>query len=257
MTPVLPPFADIYIGLDLGKTNDWTAASVIERSGPPGRHRFDVVGLIRVRGVMFPEVIRRVQTLAANPALRPHRLIPASADGPERLELAPLPLAVVDSTGVGEAVTDDLLVAPLAARVVPVKITGGDTWRRDRWPGSRGVMAYWVAKGLLCSKVQSLLQGGRLKISPALELAATLQDELLNFEVKVTESANETYGCWRSGKHDDMVLSIALACWVADIAEPPGALQAFNNPIAGYRGSGYGTSPRRGRPARGVGPRGR
>jgi hypothetical protein len=76
-------------------------------------------------------------------------------------------------------------------------------------------MAYWVAKGLLCSTVQSLLQGGRLRVAPGLELAETLRDELLNFEVKVTEAANETYGCWRSGKHDDLVLAVALAVWVA------------------------------------------
>src|SRR4051794_26407213 len=204
MTYAKPPFIDYYIGLDLGKSHDFTAAAVIERSGPPGDHRYDVVGLQRTRGKLYPEIISVVQALVANPAFRPAREYPADATGGPRLEWAPPPTLVIDSTGPGEGVTDDFLVAPMAATLVPCRITSGETYRRGRWPGKASVMAYWVSKSLLSSKVQSLLQSGRLRISPRLELATTLRTELLNFEVRVTDAGNETYGCWRSGKHDDM-----------------------------------------------------
>jgi hypothetical protein len=36
--------------------------------------------------------------------------------------------------------------------------------------------------------------------------------ELLNFKVKITAAANEAYGEWRVGKHDDLLLGLAVAC---------------------------------------------
>jgi hypothetical protein len=40
-----------------------------------------------------------------------------------------------------------------------------------------------------------------------------MTEELLNLQEKITAAANETYGEWRSGKHDD--LALALALWYA------------------------------------------
>ncbi len=37
-----------------------------------------------------------------------------------------------------------------------------------------------------------------------------------NFKVKITTSANETFGAWREGQHDDMVLSVAMAAWLGE-----------------------------------------
>jgi hypothetical protein len=43
--------------------------------------------------------------------------------------------------------------------------------------------------------------------------AVTLTRELESFQVKITESAHDTYGAWREGAHDDLVLAVALALW--------------------------------------------
>jgi len=67
--------------------------------------------------------------------------------------------------------------------------------------------------------VFSLLRGfqsGRLKISGKLALAHTFQDELLNFKVKISDDGNDTCGAWREGVHDDLVRSVAIACWFAE-----------------------------------------
>ncbi len=40
--------------------------------------------------------------------------------------------------------------------------------------------------------------------------------ELENFRVKITAAANETFGAWREGQHDDLVIAVALACWLAE-----------------------------------------
>ena len=68
----------------------------------------------------------------------------------------------------------------------------------------------------LVGVIQAGLQSGRLKIVPSLLLAGTLQQELLSFKVKITQAANETFGVWRDGLHDDLVLACALAAWVGD-----------------------------------------
>jgi hypothetical protein len=46
--------------------------------------------------------------------------------------------------------------------------------------------------------------------------------ELQNFRVKLTVAAHETFGAWREGDHDDLVLAVALACWLAE-REPHGS----------------------------------
>jgi hypothetical protein len=69
------------------------------------------------------------------------------------------------------------------------------------------------------SVVQVALQNRTLKIANELAEAETLARELQNFTVKITDSANDVYGAWREGTHDDLVLAVALALWTAN--KPP------------------------------------
>jgi hypothetical protein len=67
-------------------------------------------------------------------------------------------------------------------------------------------------------------QSSRLKIAQALPLANVLAKELSDFKVKTDAwAAHDTYGAWREGQHDDLVLSVALACWTAErwFSTPP------------------------------------
>jgi hypothetical protein len=74
-----------------------------------------------------------------------------------------------------------------------------------------------VPKRDLVAAVQVLLQNGRLKIAPELELAPVLKKELLNFRVKIDpKTAHDSYEHWREGDHDDLVLATALACWYSE-----------------------------------------
>ena len=60
------------------------------------------------------------------------------------------------------------------------------------------------------------LQGRRLTVAKSLAFAPIRVEELQNCQVKITESAIETFGTWREGRHDDLVLAIACAAWVAE-----------------------------------------
>ena len=73
-----------------------------------------------------------------------------------------------------------------------------------------------MPKKELVTCLQVVLQARRLQIARGLLEAATLVRELQSFQVKITASAHETFGVWRDGQHDDLVLAVALACWWAE-----------------------------------------
>jgi hypothetical protein len=74
-----------------------------------------------------------------------------------------------------------------------------------------------VPKRDLVSAPLVLMQNGQLKIAEGLSLRETLVKELLNFRVKINIStAHDSYEAWREGDHDDLVLSVALACWAGE-----------------------------------------
>jgi hypothetical protein len=81
-----------------------------------------------------------------------------------------------------------------------------------------------VAKRLLVSVVQATLQTGRLKVAPGLGLAEILKKELFAFRVRISVAADETYGAAevRDGEHDDLVLAVAMAAWMAENVRRPG-----------------------------------
>jgi hypothetical protein len=54
---------------------------------------------------------------------------------------------------------------------------------------------------------------GRLKVAKKLAHADTLNREFLDYRVKVTPSAHETFAT-REGQHDDLVLALALPLWL-------------------------------------------
>jgi hypothetical protein len=189
-----------YLGLDLGQTQDFTALAVLQCTLPDsGETEADP-----------PEhALRHLQRF---PLGTPYtEIVPAVAHltGAEPLCGSPL---VVDQTGVGRAVVDMLRQA--AGWVVPVTITGGHAVTRVE-DGS-----YHVPKKELVTCLQVVMQARRLQIARSLPDAALLVRELQNFQVKITAAANETYGVWRDGQHDDLVLAVALACWWAE-RHPP------------------------------------
>ena len=71
-----------------------------------------------------------------------------------------------------------------------------------------------VPKLDLVSRLQALLHEGRLKIHKDLAEAETLVRELQDFRCEFTAAGHLTFNA-RSGKHDDLVLALAIAVWRA------------------------------------------
>ncbi len=193
----------IFVGLDLGQAQDFTALVVLQR--PDKRHfvaatkdakpPYDVPFLKRFPlGTSYPDIVAAVVTLLRTPELQGAYLI-------------------LDRTGVGRAVGDLFRAAQTDSerqRTTSVSITSGTSINRADDGG------YNVPKAELVSTTQVLLQTRRLRIAPSLPEAALLVEEFQNFKVKITAAANETFGAWRDGQHDDLVLATALAAWYGE-----------------------------------------
>jgi hypothetical protein len=213
-------------GVDLGQQRDPTAITVIERGYVPagplynahywykGRELYAAREPVKLEyyvrhlerpalGTSYVEVVERIIAL-----------LKSLAKLDEELVLA------VDTTGVGRPVADMLrrrleewLEADRSVRLNTawITITGGNSVTRAEGGGIR------VPKRDLASAPLVLMQNKQLKIAEGLQLADTLKRELLNFKVKINiATGHDSYEAWREGDHDDLVLSVALACWAGE-----------------------------------------
>jgi hypothetical protein len=71
-----------------------------------------------------------------------------------------------------------------------------------------------VPKQYLVSQVEARLHSGELQIADNIADAPALKEELKDFERKVSESGRVTFNA-RSGAHDDLILAMAIALFVA------------------------------------------
>lgn len=191
-----------YMGLDLGQSHDPTAICVIKRTrvhelyGNPKYPRsrtkselFQCGYLERLPlGTTYPRVVSYVAGLLQRPIWS--GVVDLSIDG----------------TGVGRPVVDMFEVAKIP--FTAVTITGGDQEIRVSHDDFR------VPKIKLVSGIQALLHAGTLKIQKELADAETLVRELQDFRVAFSDAGRMTFNA-REGKHDDLVLALAIAVWDA------------------------------------------
>ena len=196
------------IGLDLGKSMDFTALTVDEliqcdrlhwrrtafepiasviRRRPVKRHQ--IVNLRRYPlGTSYPEIYSSVQGVL-------HQL-PARKLKPE---------LVVDATGVGRPVVDGMRA--LGMRPIGVTITGGQV---SNMVSSND---FTVPKALLASVLDICLSEERLEITNQASASEPMRAELQGFHAKVGRNGNTTLEAHRVGVHDDLILSMAMAVW--------------------------------------------
>ena len=185
------------MGVDIGQKRDPTAICVAQpeerRAGTATVRHFVVRHLERLPlGTPYPEVARRVGKIATGVWGR-------TGESPK---------LYVDATGVGTPIVDLLREqAPSGQPIVAVYFTHGDRRTEDRAEGYRQVK---LGKAFLVSRLQALLQCQRVHL-PRTSEASALARELLDYEIRVDENANDRYGAFRVGTHDDLVTALGLA----------------------------------------------
>jgi hypothetical protein len=196
----------LFAGLDLGQAKDFSALAIIEcvRTITNEGEKDEITALNCIHlqrwqlRTPYPAIVADVVRMINNldPFLYPK----------EKTTLA------IDATGVGAPVVDLFKREQIHATLKPIQIVGGANVSEEF-----GMTR--VPKRDLVSVVQVGLQNRTFKIASSLPEADILSRELQNFTVKITDSANDVYGAWREGTHDDLVLAVALALWCAN--RPP------------------------------------
>ena len=208
----LPRRIRYVVGVDLGQSSDPTAICVAEwqrgvmdLGSDYERHisqtghlqtpaEFaDVRHLARLPlGLSYPAVVQHVANLLARPPL-------CGDDNNRAAEL------VIDETGVGRAVGDIFVDAGMRPKRVTITAGNDPT-------GGHGIDRYHVPKTVLISNVDAMLHTGTLRFAAALSETDAMKDELQNFRRKLSEAGRATYAA-RAGRHDDLVLAVAIAAW--------------------------------------------
>jgi hypothetical protein len=223
------PASSWFVGLDLGQMQDPTAVAVLERKArPPAPPVLNIQFLKRWElGTPYPQIIADVAALLnrtehKNASARPLR---GSALG-------------LDATGVGRAIVDLFKAARPPCRLYPVTITAGNAATADSGE-------WHIPKKDLVAVVNAALQTKRLLWDPRLPYDAVLTKELRDFQTRITPAGNEQFGAWREGQHDDLLLAVAIATWLAERTGPevttrPFALGGMANVMPGALGGGSG-----------------
>jgi hypothetical protein len=233
----------LHIGLDLGKHADPTALCILETVVNKPKKK-DQEGLDPLRAPLGQSVGPPKVTTIRPRTLIEHRLRwmrrfdlgsaykaivadtcammrkPNMAN--EKMEL------VVDATGVGVAVVEMFedehiyrrgTIVPTHVPLIPITITPGGVAS----PDGRG--GWHVSKKDLVFGLQVVMQNQELAIAAGIPETEAFVTEVMNFKVKIQEAkATDTWEA-REGKHDDLVLSVAMAVWRArrnlGITRPP------------------------------------
>jgi hypothetical protein len=191
--------AEYTIGVDLGQSRDPTAIAIVRKVR--GEETVSACGIYRLPAPALAFQVGHLERLPLHtpyPGVVSH-VLRLLAKFPDETEL------VIDHTGVGRPVFD--LFETRGLSPIGVTITGGDTITHES-------MIWRVPKMILVSQVQARLHDGRLKIQKELPDGKTLVDELQDFRAETNDNGYWRFGA-RSGKHDDLVLALAIALWRA------------------------------------------
>src|SRR5215217_6608690 len=182
----------VTVGVDIGQRRDPTAIAVVEQEERRDTETHHMVRHLErlPLGSPYPAVAERVAAVVG---------------GVHTATSGEAPTLYVDATGVGTPIVDVLRAANVGdlARLEAVFFNHGDRRKVERGEVKLG-------KAWLVSRMQALLQSGLLHLPRTAE-AEVLGKELLDYEIRVTEDANDRYGAFRVGAHDDLVTAVGLA----------------------------------------------
>jgi hypothetical protein len=220
------------VGVDVGQIHDPTAIAVAEVGQVfTGKYRYGEQyrkpAYVDAQ-MQFHKAVDAQEVMVSEYTVRHIRRLPLGTSYPDvALHIADMLCnelfahrqvrVLIDVTGVGRPVYDDLKreirLRPEAqgVRLQPITFSWGEKYNRQT-----GVLA----KAFLVSRLQSLLQGGRVHAPQTAEVKVMLE-ELRVYEIKVDQDGKDTYGA-TIGKHDDLATALGLACLEDPFADQVG-----------------------------------
>jgi phage FluMu gp28-like protein len=181
------------LGVDLGQRQDHTAMALVERWEEKLLVRYVERAPL---GMPFSAVVERMRTITSDRTLSGRTI------------------AVVDATGLGAPVVEQMRSARLPCQLAAVTITGGGT-------ETKTAQGWNVPKRDLIAGVQVWLERGDLRIPRRMKDADALLRELQEVRSWRGAGGEMRSGAEGAGRHDDLAMALALAVWKGARIEKP------------------------------------
>ena len=210
----------IRVGIDLALRQDHTAIMVAEEVDG-AKDEFDARLYERLPlGTSLPAIIDRViQIRDKIKAIQDQRDRENGKPESEIKNYGPSEI-LVDQSGLGDPIVEEMRARGL--EVTGVNLTGGNRVTEDYVGGGPHIS---LPKTALIARLSTLLavetaadgtKWGRLHLDPQSAFAKPMIEELQNYTLKVTPSANLQFEPFKTGEHDDLIVAAGLACWRRD-----------------------------------------
>jgi len=188
---------NLFVGIDLGEAGNHTAVAAVDRqplAKPIHRRKFRYALRFLEEyelGLHYDKQVLRLAETLNKPVFKGSKV-------------------GADYTGAGRPVVQFLRLQRCPVSLFQVLITSGANATFDRENRE-----YHVPKRELVAVVQVLLQTELLSWHPKLTAARKLEKQLGQFKVRLTKAKNETFGA-EGRDQDDLVLALAIACWMGE-----------------------------------------
>jgi hypothetical protein len=189
------------VGIDVGQKRDRTAIAVVEI---PYRRP-------NVARSYFVKYLQRLEPdlLYTDVAAKVKRLDEQLREDAQKRRLWCRVTYILDATGVGEGVSEMIINALPNADIRKCYLTGGIN------PNNDGIQIK-LPKTQMASTLLALFDDGRVKLPKRSKETEAMVEELLNYEIHVSEEGHDQYGAFKTGSHDDLVTALGLACWYGE-----------------------------------------
>lgn len=195
-----------YLGVDFGSQQDYTALTLIKRNDiikqeysmtrgltqEDIRTEYQLLFIERMDlGTPYQKVVDRVSTILRDEDLRGDIIV------------------VPDATGVGIPIVQ-LMRSQNVSPMIPISIHGGQATNKNDFGG------YSVPKRDLVSALAIVVQSRRLRVASDINYRMQLVHEMQNFVPKFTKNGGDTYEALMERDHDDLVMALSMAIWLAE-----------------------------------------
>lgn len=186
------------ISLDPAQLVDYAALSVIEvvrEDGKP-RNTYRLRSLNRKQHEAYPVILDWTKQTFLKPEFR------------KDVEFQPV--LVIDRGGPGIGLQDDLDLVKIKS--TGITLTGGRNWSHDE--RRRNLT---VSKSLMIDRFLGLWDKGSVQVSTKASFYGMFRGELKDFRGGLNKLRNDTSYEGAIGKHDDLIMSVAQAVWLAEM----------------------------------------
>ncbi len=199
-----------YLGVDFGSQQDYSAFALV-RQNQVVKVKQNGFGGISYEDIALEYQLLFLERIELGTAY--HRIVDRIGGILRDEDLRGETMVVPDATGVGVPIIQMMRergVTPMT----PISIHGGMTVSPNDFGG------YSVPKRDLVTALTIVVQSRRLRVASDVKYRAQLVHEMQSFTLKTTKSGNDTYEALMEKDHDDLVMALAMAIWLAERRKP-------------------------------------